>query len=129
MSRYGELRVALQRLHWGSGLTREEMWRQNQTLPRDLLGQLPSGYRFRDASEVMSYFDHLRRHGVSGNDPLVEPVMPPIAWGESPTGRTYGAKDLSHGVGSGATTVRTGASGQTGVDRSGTGAQDEEVTP
>ena len=125
MSRYGELRVALHRLHWGDGLTREEMWRQNQRLPRNLLARLPAGYRFRGPAEVMSYFDHLRRHGVEE----IQPVVPPLAWGESPTGHTFSTGELQHGIGSGATTVETGASGQTGVDRSGTGEIEGEITP
>ena len=129
MSRYGEMRAELQQLHWGDGLTREEMLRQNPELPRDLVAQLPARFRFRNTGEVMSYFDHLRRHGVLRTDPTLEPVTPPMDWGNAPTGRVYDTPDLSHGVGSGATTVETGSSGQTGSERSGPGEDEAEYTP
>ncbi|MBI2940850.1 MAG: hypothetical protein HYY04_10475 [Chloroflexi bacterium] len=121
MVRYGEFREALQRLHWGEGLTRIQMWRQNQRLPRELLDRLPPDFRFRGPGEVMDYLYQLRRQGIDATDPLMAPVMPPIGYGDSPTGRTFATPDLKHGVGSGAGTIPTDASAQTGAGRGGTG--------
>lgn len=121
-----DLRARLRELHWGDGLTRDEILAQDTGLPREPLRQLPAGFRFRDADEVMSYIRHLLEHGVLPDDPTLYPVRAPRGYGESPTGRTFSAPEHSHGVGSGAGSGYTGSDAQTGEDQRGVDYTDED---
>lgn len=115
----GELRARLLELHWGGGLTAAEMLAQKPDLPQDVIQQLPAGYRFRDAGEATSYLRHLRIHGLLPGNPDLGPVVPPMGYGESPTGRAFSTHEIGHGVGSGTDSGYTGSDAQTGEGRDG----------
>jgi hypothetical protein len=119
----GTIREKAHSLKWRDGLDRGGIRRQWHNMPSTIYDVLPVDYVFHNEGEVMSYFEHLLRHGAlqnlrdTGDDP-----------------RTY--KDSSeeflripskHGVGSGADPGYTGGgSVQTGVGREGTTYGDEE---
>ncbi len=130
-TRPGDLRARLARLQWGSGLTPREMMNQDVELPHQLLRHLPPDYRFRDAGEVMSYVDHLLAHGVLPGDPTLAATAPPMGYTDSPTGRTFAARPMGHGVGSGAGSGYTGSDAQTGEGREGVpyGHSEEDQAP
>lgn len=112
-----ELIPALEALHWGDGLTRDEMMNQSPRLRRSETELLPPTFRFVDAGAVVSYFEHLEETGPVD----VADFPPPTGYGDrSTTGTTIPARTYPPSVGSGSGSGNTGSSAQTGVGRWGT---------
>jgi hypothetical protein len=119
-----ELRPALEKLHWGNGLTRDEMMNQSPALRRPELRQLPSEFRFPDAGSVLSYFERLEESGPID----VSTFPPPEGYTDrSTTGITVSGHRYPPSVGSGYGSGNTGSSAQTGVGREGTTSHEEWV--
>lgn len=131
MSILGDIRVRLGKLKWKNGLNRDEMRKQWRNMPLRVYDLLPVDYRFRDAGEVMSYFEHLLRHGAV--DELDFTGEPPSESVPSTTVVRMPLVSRQHGVGSGGGSGYTGGgSAQTGFGRAGTtygDAEDQEVAP
>lgn len=110
-----DLRKRLQRLSWGDGLTREEMYNQWKDMPRELYRTLPPGHRFANVGEVMSYLDHLK----TGSPIVISPYGAPSEYGPSPTAVPVRESSTVHGIGSGLHEGDTGSEAQTGAWREG----------
>lgn len=111
------LRQALQRLHWGNGLTRDEMMNQSPDLRVPIMQLLPPDFRFPDVGSVMSYFEKLDREGRLA----LADLPPPGGYStDSATGATVPGYRYPPSVGSGYGSGSTGSSAQTGVGREGT---------
>jgi len=130
MSILGDIRVRLGKLKWKDGLNRDEIRKQWRNMPVRVYDLLPTDYQFKDAGEVMSYFEHLLHHGVVDELDLTEEPS------ESITSTTVVRMPLAskqHGVGSGGGSGYTGGgSVQTGVGRTGTtygDSEDQQVVP
>jgi hypothetical protein len=122
LGRWRDLIPALVSLHWGDGLTRDEMMNQSPFVRRPELELLPQNFRFVDAGAVVSYFEHVEETG-----PLdVSDFPPPSGYGDtSTTGMTVAAHRYTPSVGSGSGSGDTGSSAQTGVGKWGTSDHDE----
>jgi hypothetical protein len=119
-----ELRPALEKLHWGDGLTRGEMMNQSPALRRPEMKQLPRNYRFSDAGSVLSYFERLEETGPVD----VSTFPPPEGYSDrSTTGLTVPTHRYPPSVGSGYGSGNTGSSAQTGVGREGTTTHEDWV--
>jgi hypothetical protein len=118
------LRPALEKLHWGDGLTRDEMMNQSPALRRAVMRQLPPDFRFPDAGSVVSYFERLEDSGPID----VSTFPPPEGYtSRSTTGLTVSGHRYPPSVGSGYGSGNTGSSAQTGVGRQGTTSHEEWV--
>ncbi len=112
-----ELRPEIEALHWGDGLTRDEMMNQSPALRRAEVEQLPPNFRFLDAGSVFSYFEKLEETGSVD----VATLPPPSGYADtSTTGLTSPGHDYPPSVGGGYGSGNTGSSAQTGVGRWGT---------
>ncbi len=119
----GMIRESLRKLAWGGGLSRDAVRDQWHNMPEQIYNALPKDYVFRDDGEVMSYLEHLLRHGAIENlrDTGEDPQQYKPSLGEV----THQPRE--HGVGSGADPGYSGGgSVQTGVDRGGTTYGDTE---
>lgn len=111
------LRSALTRLHWGDGLTRDEMMNQSPEMRTPVIELLPPNFRFPDAGAVVSYFEQLARDGQLE----LEAYGPPEGYlDRSTTGLTVPGHRYPPSVGGGYGSGSTGSSAQTGVGRAGT---------
>lgn len=119
----GTVREHLHRLKWKDGLARDDIRRRWPGLPETIYNALPRDYVFRNEGEVMSYLEHLLRHGAL--DRLEDTGEPPQSYRPSVGDVTHSPRE--HGVGSGGDPGYTGGgSVQTGVGRSGTTYGDTE---